>query len=57
VVIKVLGCRGERRSWGSWGSGGAEGAEGAEERRKKRELIIWGYKAQEIPLKISPHPV
>ncbi|NEP56187.1 MAG: hypothetical protein F6K31_04065 [Symploca sp. SIO2G7] len=26
------------------------------ELRKKRELIIFGYKAQEIPPKISPHP-
>jgi len=26
---------------------------GAEEQRKKRELIIFGYKAQEIPPKIS----
>jgi len=25
------------------------------ELRKKRELIIFGYKAQEIPLKISLH--
>ncbi|NER19281.1 MAG: hypothetical protein F6J96_00640 [Symploca sp. SIO1C2] len=40
------------------------GSRGAEERRrwgagelgKKRELIIFGYKAQEIPPKISPHP-
>jgi len=29
------------------------GSGGAEERRKKRELIIFGYKAQEIPPKIS----
>jgi len=35
---------GERRS------GGAE-------ELKKRELIIFGYKAQEIPPKISPHPL
>jgi len=32
---------GEQRSWG------------AEVRRKKRELIMFGYKAQEIPPKIS----
>ncbi|NES19929.1 MAG: hypothetical protein F6K41_13590 [Symploca sp. SIO3E6] len=40
---------GERRS------GGAEvrRSGGAEERRKKRELIIFGYNAQEIPPKIS----
>jgi len=37
------------------GSGGAEEqrSRGVEERRKKRELIIFGYKAQEIPPKIS----
>ncbi|NES21714.1 MAG: hypothetical protein F6K41_23000 [Symploca sp. SIO3E6] len=29
------------------------GSGGAEERRKKRELIIFGYNAQEIPPKIS----
>ncbi|NEP60542.1 MAG: hypothetical protein F6K31_26665 [Symploca sp. SIO2G7] len=27
------------------------------ELREKRELIIFGYKAQEIPPKISPHPL
>ncbi|NES25609.1 MAG: hypothetical protein F6K41_43610 [Symploca sp. SIO3E6] len=55
----------ERRSGGAeeQRSGGAEeqrsgGAEerrsrGAEEQRKKRELIIFGYNAQEIPPKIS----
>ncbi|NES21280.1 MAG: DUF4157 domain-containing protein, partial [Symploca sp. SIO3E6] len=43
---------GERRS------GGAEErrSRGAEERRKKRELIIFGYNAQEIPPKISFTP-
>ncbi|NES21848.1 MAG: hypothetical protein F6K41_23720 [Symploca sp. SIO3E6] len=44
----LLGC-GERRS------GGAEERRswGAEKLKKKRELIIFGYKAQEIPTKIS----
>ncbi|NES24082.1 MAG: hypothetical protein F6K41_35525 [Symploca sp. SIO3E6] len=48
---------GERRSGGAEErrSGGAEErrSRGAEERRKKRELIIFGYNAQEIPPKIS----
>jgi len=37
--------------------GGERRSGGAEEQRKKRELIMLGYKAQEIPPKISPHPV
>jgi len=63
LVIKVVGCRGVRGGAEERGSGGAEGAEGAgeaegaEELKKKRELIMFGYKAQEISPKISPHPV
>jgi len=46
-------CGGERKK--GWGAE-EQRSRGAEERRKKKELIMFGYKAQEIPPKISPHP-
>ena len=44
---------GERKK--GWGAE-EQRSGGAEERSKKRELIIFGYKAQEIPPKISFTP-
>jgi len=46
---------GERRSGGAEGrrGGGAEGRSSGAAEEKGRRLIIFGYKAQEIPPKIS----